>query len=505
MRLDDLLEGLDPLDLSNVFPDMEISAVVCDSRQVAPGSVFVAIHGEKTDGHDYIDAALEKGATVVVQSRPMQPGRLGSFVRLDNTRRAFALMSARLAGNPSQRLRVIGVTGTNGKTSTALLIAHLLESAGRRPAVLGTLGLRRPGQSAFESTGLTTPDAGRLQYEMAALADLGATHLVLEVSSHSLEQDRVFATQFAGGVFTNLTQDHLDYHLTMDAYKAAKGLLFAEYLPRSGGYAVVNIDDGAGQEYAALNKLSTATFGQTEKANLVIRSVELSAAGTGFGLVLKNGVWPAALKDAQNIMALHSPLVGLHNVYNCTAAAGVALLEGLSLPQVAAGLESFPGVPGRLQRIQNARGIHAFVDYAHTPDALDNVLAALRAVREPTARIITVFGCGGDRDRSKRPRMGHAAQAGSDTIVVTSDNPRSEAPGEIIAEILAGINRAAPEVEVEPDRRRAIRLAAGMAQAGDILLVAGKGHEDYQILADRTIHFSDAEEVAAALSAARGE
>lgn len=500
MRLDDLLESLEPLDLSNVFPDMEVTAVVCDSRQVVPGCAFLAIAGEKADGHEFIDAALERGATVVVQSRPLSPGRLGSFVRLENSRRAYALMSARLAGNPSQHLRVIGVTGTNGKTSTALMIAHLLESAGYRPAVLGTLGLRRPGEATFESTGLTTPDAGLLQQEMATLVELHASHLVMEVSSHSLEQDRVYATRFSGGVFTNLSQDHLDYHLTMDAYKAAKALLFAEYLPQAGGYAVVNIDDAAGREFAALSKATTASYGQTEEANLVIRQVALSSDGSSFELVLKNGVWPERLRELENVAGLQSPLVGLFNVYNCTAAIGCALLEGLTLPQVGAALASFSGVPGRLQRIVNRRGVHAFVDYAHTPDALDNVLAALQAVREPGSRIVTVFGCGGDRDRGKRPRMAAAARRGSDLLVVTSDNPRGEEPDAIIAEILGGLAPDDSAVQVEPDRRKAIRLALGLARPGDIVLVAGKGHEDYQILAGRTIHFSDAEEIAAALA-----
>jgi len=497
MRLDELIEGLEIVDLSNLFPDMEVASVVCDSREARPGAVFVAIQGEKADGHDYIDAALEAGVTAVVQSRPLVPGKLGSFLRVASPRAVYAELSARLAGYPSRQLRVIGVTGTNGKTSTVLLIAHLLRSAGHRPAVLGTLGLQRPGEAAPQPTGLTTPDAGRLQKELQSLVEAGASHLVMEVSSHSLAMDRVLGIEFAGGVFTNLSQDHLDYHGSLEAYADAKRMLFTRYLAASGGYSIINADDPVGFEIAGQVHGVKVTYGQTRERNLVLANIQSTTRGLVWEIVLKNGVWPARLTTGENHEYLRSPLVGLHNAYNCSAAAAVALMEGLSLAELTSAMPLFPGVPGRLQRIENPAGINVYVDYAHTPDALVNVLHALDGIRPGGARIITVFGCGGDRDPLKRPQMGSAAQQGSDSLVVTSDNPRSEDPEAIIAQILTGVEREGREVRVEPDRRRAIALALAQARAGDIVLIAGKGHEDYQIFKDKTVHFSDVEEVEA--------
>jgi UDP-N-acetylmuramoyl-L-alanyl-D-glutamate--2,6-diaminopimelate ligase len=405
-------------------------------------------------------------------------------------------MAARLAGDPSQQLRVIGVTGTNGKTSTTLLIQHLLNSAGSRCASLGTLGLRRAGESVFETTGLTTPDAGVLQSMLAELVGSGHTHLVMEVSSHALAQERVAGVEFAGGVFTNLTQDHFDFHPTMEDYFAAKALLFTRWLAASQGYSVINRDDPHGARLCELAPGAPAAYGSTVECNLVLQAITTRADGTRWELVLKNGVWPERLRGGVNFAELYSPLAGRYNAYNCTAAAGVALLEGLTLAQVADGLASFPGVPGRLQRVANDRGINVYVDYAHTPDALLNVLSALRELRAGGQRIITVFGCGGDRDPDKRPKMGAAAQLGSDMIVVTSDNPRSEEPESIIDQIMAGIDASKSGSTVrEGDRRQAIALALGAANPGDIVLIAGKGHEDYQILKTETIHFSDVEEV----------
>jgi UDP-N-acetylmuramoyl-L-alanyl-D-glutamate--2,6-diaminopimelate ligase len=502
MRLDELLDGLETLDIAGVFPEMDVSEVTADSRQAGPGKAFVAIRGEKQDGHAYIPDALAAGATIIIQSEPLDHTAPGSFVRVANPRLAFALLAARLAGNPSRKLRVIGVTGTNGKTSTSLILRHLLNSAGLRAAALGTLGLLRPEAAEFTQRGLTTPDPGLLQRVLAELAADGATHLVMEVSSHALAMERVAGIDFAGGIFTNLTQDHLDYHGTMEAYKEAKALLFERHLAASEAYGVFNTDDPAGEELAGRFGGVRVRIGFPRSNNLVISNVGATAGGLTWEAVLKNGVWPPALQTGINHAFFHSRLIGHYNVYNCLCAAGAALLEGLSLEQVLAGVASFPGVPGRLQRVDNHLGLHVFVDYAHTPDAVENVLRALRGVVEPQRRIITVIGCGGDRDRSKRPLMGEAAQRGSDLTVITSDNPRSEDPLAIIRDICEGVDPRGPEVVVEPDRGRAIAAAIHQAQPGDIVLIAGKGHEDYQILGDRTIHFSDAEAAAAVLGEA---
>ncbi|MCB1186261.1 UDP-N-acetylmuramoyl-L-alanyl-D-glutamate--2,6-diaminopimelate ligase [bacterium] len=495
MRLDDLLEGMDSLDHMNLFGDMEVDRVVSDSRKVVPGSVFVAIPGTQYDGHRFIAQALAAGASVVVQSAPLDPDATGSFVRVSDSRRAYALLNARLFGNPSEKLRVIGITGTNGKTSTALLLGHLLNSAGRRAAVLGTLGLLRPGAAEFLSGSLTTPDAADIQQMLANLVREGATHLVMEVSSHALQQQRVAGIRFAGGVFTNLSQDHFDYHGSMQEYAAAKEILFKDYLAPQGGYAVINLDDETGRAYASRFDGLLLKYGTERASNLVITEPQADASGVRWKLVLKNGIWPASLAEDSNMACLSCSLAGDFQVFNCTAAVGVALLEGLELSQVKDALAAFSNVPGRLQRVPNPAGINVYVDYAHTPDAVDNVVSALGRLVPQGNRLITVVGCGGDRDRSKRPQMGRIAQQGSGLSIFTSDNPRTEDPSAIIDEILAGLDPdGGPWLRVE-DRREAIQRALAEASAGDIVLIAGKGHEDYQILRDRTIHFSDSEEV----------
>ncbi len=497
MQLEKLLDSMDVLEMTNVFGDTEVSFITNNSREVTPGCVFVAIPGNKVDGHDFINLAVESGATLIVHSRALEPGTVGSFVRVKDTRAAYAELCAKLAGYPSQELRVIGVTGTNGKTSTTLIAAHLLAQAGYRPAVLGTLGLRKPGSLEFINRGLTTPDAGALQLILRELADEGATHLLMEVSSHALVQHRVDGVSFAGGVFTNLTQDHFDYHGSARAYLEAKALLFTKHLAQSAGYAVLNFDDAAGREYASIFGGIRVTYGSTTECNLVMSNLRLLPDRLEWELVIKNGVWPAELRKGVNQLDLAVPLAGRFNAQNCLAAISIALLEGLTAEQVRTGLATFAGVPGRLQRVVNPVGVHSYVDYAHTPDAMVNVLTTLQETKPAEARIITVIGCGGDRDRDKRPKMGAAAQQYSDIVVVTSDNPRSEDPGAIISEVLAGTIPGQGRVEQEPDRRKAIAFALSLARPGDIVLIAGKGHEDYQIFADRTIHFSDVEEVQA--------
>ena len=497
MQLEQLLDGVNVLEMANVFGDTEVNSITNNSQSVNPGCVFVAVEGEKLDGHDFISSAIDNGATLIVHSRALEPGFVGSFVRVKDTRAVYAELCAKLAGYPSQELRVIGVTGTNGKTSTALITAHLLEQAGYRPAVLGTLGLRKPGRVEFSSRGLTTPDASIIQETLRDLVDEGTTHLLMEVSSHALVQHRVDGIHFAGGVFTNLTQDHYDYHGTAKAYKEAKALLFTKHLAHSAGYAVLNFDDETGREYASMFGGIKVTYGSSMECNLVVSSLELLPDSLKLELVIKNGVWPSELRKGVNQLELSAPLAGRFNAANCLAAIGTALLEGLTAEQVRQGLATFPGVPGRLQRVPNPVGVRVYVDYAHTPDAVINVLTTLQEAKPETSRIVTVIGCGGDRDSDKRPKMGYAAQRFSDIVVVTSDNPRTEDPNTIIEEILMGIKPGESRVETEPDRRKAIRLALSLAEPGDIVLVAGKGHEDYQIFADHTAYFNDVEEVLA--------
>jgi len=495
MRLDDLLAGIPLLDMSNLYEDMEVARITSDSRRVGPGSVFVAIPGSKADGHEFIGEAIDAGATAVIQSRPLEPGAVGSFIRVADPREVYSVLCSRLAGSPSARIKVIGVTGTNGKTSTTLIARHLLESAGRSAAAVGTLGVLKPGSAEFGGGGLTTPDAAELQAILAELVTGGTQYVLLEVSSHALHQRRVSGIEFAGGVFTNLTQDHYDYHGTYEEYRDAKALLFNRHLVASGGYAVLNIDDAAGRMYSSQTTNIALTYGTRPAANIVIDELSNSIAGLSFRMVLKNGVWPEQLDADRNTARISTKLVGGFNAYNFAAAAGVALLEGLTLEQVASGLASFAGVPGRLQRVDSPEGAHVFVDYAHTPDALDNVLAALTELKRSGSRLITVAGCGGDRDRAKRPLMGAAALRGSDWLVVTSDNPRTEDPEAIIDEIASGLPEPGGGWERVTDRREAIRAALARARRGDIVLIAGKGHEDYQILGTEKVHFSDIEEV----------
>ena len=495
MRLDELLDGLDTLDHHNLFGDMDVDRVVSDSRKVVPGSVFVAIQGTRFDGHKFIAQALAAGASVIVQNSPIIPESTGSYIRVSDSREAYAVLNARLHGNPSHKIRVIGVTGTNGKTSTALLLAHLLNSGGMKAAVLGTLGLLRPGDDNFVSSSLTTPDAADLQQLMARLSTERVTHLVMEVSSHAIAQHRIAGVNFVGAVFTNLSQDHFDFHETMEDYAAAKERLFSEHVFRSGGYSVINCDDEFGAGLAERTNGLVLRYGKLRKNNLVITETESSASGVNWKLVLKNGVWPTTLEESNNLAVLSTKLAGDFQIYNCTAATGVALLEGLDLNTIQQAFLTFRQIPGRLESVRNDNGIYVYVDYAHTPDAVENVLRTLGKLRTDDSRLITVVGCGGDRDSGKRPQMGRIAQQGSDIVIFTSDNPRTENPDRILDDMYSNLDSDSVAPVREADRRKAIRWALTNARRSDIVLIAGKGHEDYQILKDRTIHFSDTEEV----------
>ncbi len=502
MKIAELLQAITPQGVSGAT-DLEIQGLYYDSRKVEPGGLFFALRGVASDGHHFLAAALQKGAAaVVVEDLSCAPAGV-TVICVADARLAMAKMAAAFYGFPTGKVPVVGITGTNGKTTTTFIVEGILEKAGVPAAVLGTISYRF-GSKEIPAPN-TTPESVDLQRTLRDLVDLGARGVVMEVSSHALEQRRVDGCQFDVGVFTNLTRDHLDYHGTMESYLASKQRLFAELLvpdrtkPRRG--AVVNLEDPYAAEIAGHAACPVIGYGIGGSPQVTARNVRFSGEGIAATLVTPKGE-----------IAIHSLLLGRFNLSNILAAAAVGIALDLPLEVIRAGIEGHKRVPGRLERVANGRGVIALVDYAHTGDALENVLKTLREFA--TGRIITVFGCGGDRDRGKRPIMGEIAGRLSDLAVLTSDNPRSEEPQAIIGEVRAGLlplglrEYTAAELAVDAqekgfisvvDRREAIRLAARVARAGDVLLLAGKGHEDYQIVGLEKHHFDDREEAALAL------
>jgi UDP-N-acetylmuramoyl-L-alanyl-D-glutamate--2,6-diaminopimelate ligase len=497
MKLATLLTGLvSPADrLPAAAMDMEITAVCYDSRTVVPGALFVAIEGFSMDGHGFVRDALERGAAAVVCRRPVEADAV--VVRVDNPRAVLAVLASRFHGQPADRLCLIGVTGTSGKTTVTYLLEKILAAAGLAVGVIGTINYRYAG-TAFANP-VTTPESADLQAIFRQMADGGVTHVVMEVSSHALELSRVDECRFDAAVFTNLSHDHLDFHATMEAYWRTKRRLFAEYLkPVDATWpvrAVVNNDTTYGAELAA--ELGSAAIRTTVhgSGDVVPRTVACDLSGIRGQIATPAGD-----------IAIDSPLVGDFNLENILSAVGAALALKIAPAVIAAGINAGRCVPGRLERIDEGGERFIFVDYSHKPDALENAIAALRRLTH--GRLITVFGCGGDRDRTKRPVMGEIAARSSDLTVVTSDNPRSEDPQAIIDEIEAGVRtictrRLVPgdltggwngrSYLIDADRRAAIGHAIRAALPGDAVLIAGKGHETYQILGDRTIHFDDRE------------
>jgi UDP-N-acetylmuramoyl-L-alanyl-D-glutamate--2,6-diaminopimelate ligase len=456
-------------------PSLEVAHVTHDSRAVRPGSLFVAVRGLVTDGNRFVTPAREKGATAVVSEAPPEPGV--PWVRVPDARVALAVLSAAVLGDPASALQLVGVTGTNGKTTTAYLIEGALAEAGYRVGLVGTVEYRVAGRAIPASR--TTPESSDLQALFRQMADEGCTHAVLEVSSHSLELKRVYGCHFRVAVFTNLTRDHLDFHGDMDRYFAAKRVLF-DTLLHADGHAIVNLDDDRAAEVIRASRGHVWTFSLQQPADLRAREVTLSLEGTRF------------LADTPvGSFTVGSPLIGRFNVRNLLAALGAALALGVPPETAIRGVSAVAGVPGRLEPVRAGQDFTVVVDYAHTDDALKNVLETVRDLRP--RRIITVFGAGGDRDRTKRPLMGAVAARLSDIVVVTSDNPRSEPPESIIDEVERGMNGGggAPERHRVVDRREAIARALSMARPGDAVVIAGKGHEPYQELRDRTIPFDD--------------
>lgn len=468
-----------------------IRGVQTDSRKVRSGDLFVCIPGLLHDGHAFAQDAVDKGAVALVIERDVDATVPKLFVR--DSRQAMGVIASHFFKYPSRQLKLIGITGTNGKTTSTFLINKILADQGYRTGVIGTIHTQIMDRTVLAER--TTPEALDLQHTLRLMVNEGVQFCSMEVSSHSLELGRVKGCRFRTALFTNLTQDHLDYHQTMERYRNAKGLLFArlgnEYGPQSNDrqFAVLNADDHVSQVYADLTAAQTVTFGIHNAADIHAKDIRITAKGTEFMVHTFAG-------EAR----VHMKLIGKFNVYNALGAIASTLLEGIPLKQIVHSLEEIDSVDGRMQSVNAGQDFLVLVDYAHTPDGLEN---ALRSVKEfADGRIITVFGCGGDRDRTKRPIMGRIAAEYSDNVIVTSDNPRSEDPETILREIAGGLAGAGyPEERCQliVEREVAIHKAVGMAKPGDVLLIAGKGHESYQILKDRTIDFDDRIVAAAAI------
>lgn len=468
----------------------EVAALSFDSRTVTPGTAFIAVRGQQSDGHNYIAQAVERGATTIVAETEEAVAALPESITkviVPDSRHAMATLACEFYGNPSREMLLVGVTGTNGKTTVAHLIASLLREAGYKSVgIIGTLGAAT--ERAAYDTGRTTPESLDLQRLLADFLDGGSEAVVMEVSSHALDLQRVAGCAFDAGIFTNLTQDHLDFHGNMEDYFAAKAKLFSVVAQDSSQHksygAVVNVDDHYGRrlrdEY--LDDEIYVTYGIENEAHVTAEAVHLTPSGMSF-----------VARTANGSINFDLNLIGRFNVYNALSAIGFGLLRGMTPAQIQGGLAKAAAPEGRMEMIDAGQDYFVAIDYAHTPDGLKNVITTVREFTP--GRLITVFGCGGDRDRTKRPQMGAIASSFSDICVVTSDNPRTEDPNRIIEDVLAGTRQGNAEVTVEMDRRKAIEAALELARKGDFVLVAGKGHETYQIFKDRTIHFDDREVV----------
>jgi UDP-N-acetylmuramoyl-L-alanyl-D-glutamate--2,6-diaminopimelate ligase len=501
MRLLELIRNLPEAEVQG-NPDVEVRGICYHSGRVQPGELFAAVPGTRRDGHEFLEAARERGAAAVLVAR--HPGRALPIpaVIVPNVRLAMGQLAERLQGRPSHRLQLLGITGTNGKTTLTYLLEEIARQAGARPGVIGTINNRWAGNT--RPAGQTTPESVDLVQLLAEMARAEVTHVLVEVSSHALDQQRVAGLHFRAGVFTNLTQDHLDYHREMEAYFGAKRRLFTEVLPGAWeldrpphpapGPAIINLDDPYGRRLAqelAQPLLPVLSFGVKSKdAQFQAREIAADVKGIRFRLHGPGGEGPVS-----------SPLLGRHNVMNLLAAAAASFALGFPLEAVRSGAAHLARVPGRLEPVPNDRGFTVLVDFAHTPDAVAHAIAAGRELG--AGRLISLLGCGGDRDRTKRPVMGRIASQGSDQVVVTSDNPRTEDPDRIIREIEAGIERK--NYAVVPDRRAAIAKALELARPGDLVLLMGKGHEDYQIVGETKSHFNDGEVAAEMLGRARGK
>src|SRR6202163_1912343 len=478
-KLSEVLQSVEtalPADASS----LEIHQVACDSRKVRPRALFFALHGTKADGNKFIEDALKRGAVAIASEEPA-PGRIPSgvvWIQVREARKALAITAANFLGHPANALQLVAVTGTNGKTTTTSVVDAIIKASGARTGLFGTIAYHTPlGDYPAPNT---TPESVDLQGFLAEIRDAGGRYGVLEASSHSLAMDRLWGCHFAAAVFTNLTREHMDYHKTFDDYFAAKLRLFEGTGAGAPDTAVLNTDDEYGKRRAGLAK-NGVTYGLDSGAQLTTKKFQLTFSGLSFTAQTPNGK-----------IDIESALVGRINVYNILAAIGAAQALGMSNEVIASGVRNLKSVAGRFQPIAMGQPFLVVVDYAHTDDALENLIRTARELN-PQGRIITLFGCGGEKDRTKRPVMGEVAGRLSDLTILSSDNPKSEDPLKIISDIVVGLQKTAGKYLIEPDRENAIGMAMEEARSGDIVLLAGKGHENYQILADRTIEFDDRE------------
>jgi UDP-N-acetylmuramoyl-L-alanyl-D-glutamate--2,6-diaminopimelate ligase len=496
MKLSGLISALDhPKVKGNL--NCEVAGLTHDSRSVAPGLMFVAIHGLHQDGHQFVNQAMDQGAVAVVVEKQGLWGKIETsscVIQVQDTRKALSRLAHEFYGKPSHRMGMIGVTGTNGKTTTTYLIRGILEAAGKKVGLMGTTGYHL-GREAFPASH-TTPESLDLHQFLARMVQSGVQYAVMEVSSHALSMGRVSDCAFDVAVYTNITQDHLDFHKDMEDYFKAKQKLFSglgksnpKSFPRR---AVVNGDDPRASQVIEVTQVPRWTYSIDKQADLMAEDIQIDFGGIHFSAITPEGKFE-----------IQSPLTGRYNVYNILAAIGVALSQDIPIPIIQTGIKNIQQIPGRFEKIQQGQDFLVIVDYAHSEDALRKLLLAVQELRGSAlsreGRVLTVFGCGGDRDRGKRPKMGQVAMEMSDLVVLTSDNPRTEDPMAIIREIEAGINQwvtangRSAEYWVIPDRAEAIQKTIGAARRGDIVVIAGKGHEDYQIVGLRKFHCDDRE------------
>jgi UDP-N-acetylmuramoyl-L-alanyl-D-glutamate--2,6-diaminopimelate ligase len=479
LKLSVLFEGVETL-AGVADSGLDIRQVACDSRKVQPRALFFALHGAKADGNAFIREAVSRGA-VAIASEDAPPAAMPSsvaWIRVREARKAMAAAAANFFAHPTQALKLVAVTGTNGKTTTTSLVDAILKASGAKTGLFGTIAYHTPrGDYAAPNT---TPESVDLQGFFAEIRDSQGRYAVLEASSHALTMDRLWGCHFAAAVFTNLTREHMDYHKNFEDYFAAKRRLFEGTGAGAPDVAVVNSDDEYGKRLAGLAK-NAVTYGLESAAHLTTKKFQLTFSGVSFAAQTPNGK-----------VQVDSPLVGRINVYNILAAIGAAQALGVSNEVIETGIRTLKNVSGRFQPIDLGQPFLVVVDYAHTDDALENLIRTARELN-PKGRIITLFGCGGLKDRTKRPVMGEVSGRLSDLTILSNDNPKTEDPLKIINDIVVGLQKTSGKYTIEPDREKAIGLALDEARAGDIVLLAGKGHENYQILADRTLEFDDRE------------
>ena len=481
MELSKIIKEIAPDEVLN-FRDVDIRGISYNSKTINSHEIFVCLKGEHVDGHNFAQMAFEKGAVALMCEKPLNIEIPQLIVK--STQEKIADLSACFYHNPSHSLNLIGITGTNGKTTVTHLVQKIFEQNQKKCALIGTLGYKLSSNSDYFEAKHTTPQAPELQHTLSKILEQDILNVVTEVSSHSLEQNRVGKCCFSGAILTNLTQDHLDFHITMDNYFKAKAKLFENL--QEGSFAVINNDDKCASRFLEVvpKGVKVITCGILNKSDLMAKDVEFSSSGVSFVCEYDGKSVPIKLK-----------LNGMFSVYNALSAIACALANNIPLEVSKAALEGTRSVAGRFEIVCTTPLV--IVDYAHTPDGLENILRAARELTPKDGSLICLFGCGGDRDATKRPKMGKIAQSLSDKIVITSDNPRSEDPQQIITDILSGLKLINPRtVFVEPDRGEAIKMLKTIATDNDVVIVAGKGHEDYQILKDKTIHFDDREEVA---------